>query len=215
MAYSRPPSRWAVAALGLSLFTLTTHSPDQGKNPSLAGTWKYSAEKTAAAELKKGGKEPDADPGYSSGGRPKVGTSVSRRGGSEDRGAGGGAGGGGGDRGSMGPLGMYARPLPQIVITQTDSTIIISDPSGYPRTYRTDGNKAREPLLGADTLEIVAKWKGGKLTTERKLGSFGTVREIYSIDPAAHELTIEVKLTSPQMSVPMEMKRIYDAPPGA
>lgn len=115
----------------------------------------------------------------------------------------------------MGPLGMYVRPLPQLIIVQTDSTITISDPSGTPRTYRTDGRKVFEPMPGSDSLEIVAKLKDGKLTTERKLGSLGTLREVYSIDKDSHELIVDVKLSSPSLVPPLEMRRVYDPAPGS
>lgn len=110
---------------------------------------------------------------------------------------------------------MYARALPELTIEQTDSTVSISDVRGTPRVYRTDGKKQTEPLLGADTLEITAKWKDGKLSTERKLGSYGSIRETYRVDTEAHQLIIDVKLTGAQGGSPVEMRRIYVAPGGS
>jgi hypothetical protein len=206
----RHPARWAAIAAGITLLTAAI-LPGQAKTSSLAGTWKFNLEKTR--EL--AGKRISDAPAFSR----EDGLRNSGANGRTTRNAGGGtpssSGGGGssGGRANLGPLGLYAQPLPELVIVQTDSSVTISDPRGDPRVYRLDGHKAVEPLLGADSLEIVAKWKDGKLTTERKLGSFGTVREVYSIDAAAHALIVDVKLSGPELAPPVELHWIYDAAP--
>lgn len=196
--------RWAHTVVVLGLFTMAAVAPRQGKNPILSGSWKYSEEKSELEALEA------ADPKLlrarrSGGGRVQPGTSISGGG----MGGEGGARPGGGGREAMGPLGLYARPLPQLVISQTDSTITMTDPSGIPRTYHTNGKKEYEPLLGTDTLEITAKWKDGKLTTERKLGSFGHIREVFTLDPESHELIVDVRLTGGQLTQPIELHRVY------
>jgi len=189
----------------------------QSKNPSLAGTWEFDPEKTHEAEAK-----PLSDAAATKGSESGMHTKSRTASGGAPRGAGqgggdspapGGAGGQGGGRGNLGPLGMYARPLPELVILQSDTTVTISDARGTPRTYRTDGHKSIEPLLGADSLEIVARWKDGKLTTERKLGAFGSIRETYRLDPEAHVLIVDVRLTGAQGDAPLEMRRVYAAAP--
>lgn len=204
---------WALATLGIGLLVGAAGPPGQKNKPTLAGTWKLNAEKTAAEQSAQPG-DPTVREGYRPGGRPRVGTGMTG-GGSARPGGGGGESGGGAGRANLGPLGLYARPLPELVVVQTDSSITISDPRGTPRTYRTDGRKEIEPLLGADSLEIVAKWKDGKLTTERKLGSFGSVREVYWIDSDSHALVLEVRLSGPGITPPLAMRRIYDAAPGS
>ena len=114
----------------------------------------------------------------------------------------------------LGPLKLYSRPLPQLVIEQTDSTISISDVSGTPRIYYLDGRKQKEALVNGESMEIVAKLKDGKLTTDRKIGSFGSVREVYSIDADTHGLTVELKITGPAISPPISQLWFYDAPAG-
>jgi hypothetical protein len=216
--------RKVLTLLGLSLVAVSGLEA-QSKNPSLAGTWKYDAARTKEAEAK-----PISDAASSrdeSGMRRSNPSSRARGSGGGGAGSsGGGMGGGGagsaggaepagGGAGRMqGPLGMYARPLPELIIEQTDTTVSISDVRGTPRVYRTDGKKQTEPLLGSDTLEVTAKWKDGKLTTERKLGSYGTIRETYRVDPEAHELIIDVKLTGGQGGSAIELRRIYVAPTG-
>lgn len=52
---------------------------------------------------------------------------------------------------------------------------------------------------------------GGKLTVERKLGSTGSIREVFTMDAAKKRLVVEAKLTSAQLQGSMEIRRVYDA----
>jgi hypothetical protein len=197
--------RRALPLLGMSLLMLAALRPSQGKTASLAGTWKLDVEKTAE-EQKGEPADPRSKQGYNSGGRPRVGTGMT-----EPRGGSGGTGGAPGasaaGRVNLGPLTAYARPQQELVIVQTDSTISITDPRGTPRSYRLNGKKEVEPLLGVDSLEVVARWKGGKLTTERKFGQLGSIREVYSLDSGT--LIVEVRVTAPQLPQPLDTRRIY------
>ncbi|HEV8151022.1 MAG TPA: hypothetical protein VGP61_12620 [Gemmatimonadales bacterium] len=204
MSHIRHPIRAALASVVLASLSLAATGASQGKSVTLAGSWSFDPEKTMA-EAKTQPPDPKSREGYASGGRPRVGTGVTEpRGGQTGRAAGEGS----GARAELGPLSLYARPLPELVIVQSDSTITISDPSGRPRSYYLDGRKELEPLLGADSLEVQARWKGGKLTTERKLGRLGSVREVYSLD-SADNLILEVRLTAPQLTQPLEQRRFY------
>ena len=101
------------------------------------------------------------------------------------------------------------RPIQELRIQQTDSTIAISDASGQFATYPIDGRKFREPQLIGEDIEIVAKWKDNRLTIERKLPSLGTIREIYALDPATGELVLEMKVTGSRLPRGIEMRRVY------
>jgi len=101
------------------------------------------------------------------------------------------------------------RPIPQLRIQQSDSTIAIGDASGQFATYPTDGRKFREPQLIGEDIEIVARWKDRRLTIERKLPSLGTIREIYALDPATGELVLEMKVTGSRLPRGIEMRRVY------
>lgn len=101
------------------------------------------------------------------------------------------------------------RPIPQLRIQQSDSTIAIGDASGQFATYPTDGRKFREPQLIGEDIEIVARWKDRKLTIERKLPSLGTIRETYALDPATGELVLEMKVTGSRLPRGIEMRRVY------
>ncbi|HEV8613457.1 MAG TPA: hypothetical protein VGQ73_08090 [Gemmatimonadales bacterium] len=207
MSHHRNPIGPALASVVLASLSIAAAGSSQGNAVSLTGSWRFDPEKTMAEEK---GQPPDPKTreGYASGGRPRVGTGVTEPRGGGQTGGGRTAGEGAGGRVELGPLNIYARPLPELVVMQSDSTITISDPSGRPRSYHLNGRKEVEALLGTDSLEIQARWKGGKLTTERKLGRFGSVREVYSLD--SHDnLILEVRLTAPQLTQPMEQRRFY------
>lgn len=101
------------------------------------------------------------------------------------------------------------RPIQELRIQQSDSTIAISDASGQFATYPLDGRKYREPQLVGEDIEIVAKWKDRKLSIERKLPSLGTIRESYALDPATGELVLEMKVTGSRLPRGIEMRRVY------
>lgn len=104
----------------------------------------------------------------------------------------------------------FLRPVLQVLIQQTDSTIAISDASGQLATYPTNGRKIREPQLIGEDVEITAKWKDGSLTIERKLPSLGTVKETYWLDPASRELVLQVKVSGSRLPRGIEMRRVYE-----
>ncbi|HEV8355176.1 MAG TPA: hypothetical protein VGQ17_00235 [Gemmatimonadales bacterium] len=206
-------------SLCAGLLGLGALSSQNLQNPSLAGTWKLNAEKSDRPEeaMREAARPEDpANPGKgfsSGGGRPRVGRSGAAAGssGGADAGAmGGGRAGGSGGGAGMAPLMLYVRPLPQLLVEQTDSTLTLSDPTGTPRTFHPDGRKVTEPMLNEEQLELTAKWKSAKLVVERKLGTIGTIKETYLIDPAARQLIVLVNVSSPRLLRAVELRRVYD-----
>ena len=122
-------------------------------------------------------------------------------------------GGQGGPANIAGAISPYLQAHPQIVITQSDSTIVFSLPSGTTEVYRLDGRKERTEVPGAEPIETTARLKGGKLTIERKFGASGTIKEVYSIAGDGKELTVEVRLTGAEIGQPIDQKRVYDLQP--
>ena len=112
-----------------------------------------------------------------------------------------------------GAIGPYLRPHTQIVITQSDSTIAFSLPSGATEIYRIDGRKEKIEVPGAEPIETTARLKGGKLTIERKFGTAGTIKEVYSVGADGKELIVEVRLTGSEITQPIDQKRVYDLQP--
>ncbi len=195
-----PLSPRSVLRAGLLTLTLTlgagVASFAQTKDGTLGGTWKYSAEKSAAEREGK-----PRDPTVSRGlfRDPSLGSPTGVRVSDSDA--------------DLGPLALYARPLPEVVIVQTDSTVSISDQAGQARVYRLDGSKESVPVIGADPIEITARLRGGKLTTERKFGKMGSIREVYSLRDEGNEMLIEVRITTPSLMEPKTQSRVYSLTP--
>lgn len=209
--------RWAV--LGILALAPSLPAAIHAQGP-LNGTWKLNADRTAEENEVQRGRDPTTREGYGRTGSVRPGT-----GRTDPQGGGGGGGGGRGGRGGMGggppqgggagaglgPVGVFARPMPEIAITQSDSTVTLPDPSGVARTLWLDGRKESVQMPGTEPMEISARWKGSKLTVERKFTTLGSVREIYSVSKDGKELLVEIRLTAPALSQPMDSKRVYDA----
>jgi hypothetical protein len=214
-----------VTSVGAILVAITATTYAQEKPATLAGSWKFNPDRTAEQVVKGVGSDKVSErETMGGGGRIHVGAggvagagAAGGGGGDSRRGGGGGgeaAGGGAGFGRAAGPLGMYSRPIRELKIEQTDSTISLSDPRGTPRVYYLDGRKDIQPLLGGENMEIVAKWKDGKLTVERKVG-FDSVKEVYSVDSKTHELQVQVRIASPKLDKPVDSRRIYDPAEGS
>jgi hypothetical protein len=206
--------RHTLAGLGLFILAAGSAVPAAGQTVSLAGTWKLNVKESdnpnekLQAALEKG---PTIVDGMREGrGRPSTGAGRLDRpeSGSSTAGA---ASAGGAAAMRSGPFSRVMRPSPQIIVVQTDTSIVISDDASLPVILYLDGRKVEEPLPGAESMVTTAKWKDGKLTVERKLGSTGSIREVFTMDPAKHRLTVEARLTSAQLQGSLEVRRVYDA----
>jgi len=206
--------RSTLAGLGLLIVAAGAATPAAGQTVSLAGTWKLNAKESDNANLKLQElieKGPTVVSGMrSGGGRPRAGAGGLDRPESGSSGAAAPSASGAAALRS-GPFGRVMRPSPQIIVVQTDSSIVISDDTGLPLVLYLDGRKVQEPMPGAESMVTTAKWKDGKLTVERKMGSTGSIREIFIMDPAKHRLTVDAKLTSAQLQGSLEIRRVYDA----
>jgi hypothetical protein len=188
-----------------------TSAPAQ--TPSFAGTWKLNANESDNPALKLQAlleKGPTVVSGMREGrGRPSTGAGRLDR---PESGSSGAAGASAAGAAAMrsGPYARVMRPAAQILVVQTDSTIVISDDASLPQTLYLDGRKVEDPLPGAESMFTTAKWKDGKLTVERKLGGSGSIREIYTLDAAKRRLLVDAKLTSSELQGTLEVKRVYD-----
>jgi hypothetical protein len=171
--------------LALCLGTLLGALPAGAQAPALAGLWRMSGENSEGN-----------GPGEQSGGL--------RRGGPRMRG------GPPGSQAGSAQLMSHARPVLQLLIRQDDSTVSISDAAGQMEVFRTDGRKVKEELLDGTDIETSARWKDGRLEVERRYGKAGTAREYYGIDPATHQLVVEVRLSGGSLARNIELRRVYD-----
>ena len=204
--------RHTLAGLGILLMAAAA-TPAAAQDVSFAGTWKLNANESDNPALKLQAlleKGPTVVSGMREGrGRPSTGAGRLDR---PESGSSGAAGASAAGAAAMrsGPYARVMRPAAQILVVQTDSTIVISDDTSLPQTLYLDGRKVEEPLPGAESMFTTAKWKDGKLTVERKLGGSGAIREVYTLDAAKRRLLVEAKLTSAELQGTLEVKRVYD-----
>jgi L-aminopeptidase/D-esterase-like protein len=180
-------------------------------SPTLAGTWRFDPGRSA--------EERKAETGNVAAGRGMVrdptrgggggGSDVRPSGAERIPVAGGGERAAGGGLAGLGPMASFARPQPQLVIVQTDSTVALSLPNGVTEVYRLDGRREKIEVPGGEPIETSARWKSGKLTIERKFGSTGSVREVYSLAADGRELMLEVRITGAEIPQPIDQKRVY------
>ena len=166
----------------------------QAQPATLTGTWKFDPQRSAEERKVETGSDPRAGEGMARD-RPRGPPPVpGQRSGPAE----------------LGAMARFAMPSPQMVIVQADSTITIALPNGVSETYRLDGRKETIEVPGAQPIEISARWRGGKLTVEKKFGSTGSIREVYSLAAQGKELRIEVRITGADIPTPVDQKRVYD-----
>jgi hypothetical protein len=205
--------RHTLAGLGILLLAAVA-TPAPAQTASFAGTWKLNANESDNPALKLQAlleKGPTVVSGMREGrGRPSTGAGRIDRPESGSSGAAS-ASAAGASAMRSGPFARVMKPAAQILVVQTDSTIVISDDASLPTTLYLDGRKVEEPLPGAESMYTTAKLKDGKLTVERKLGGSGSIREVYVLDSAKRRLTVDAKLTSGELQGTLEVRRVYDA----
>lgn len=213
--------RHSLAVLGVLAISAAAAPSLSSQAPSLAGAWKLNvAESDKPMEKLKDASSaaPKVNDGYGSM-KDRVGAGriagepggSSGSGGGRSGGGGAAAGGGGGNMSLPGPdFGRIMHPGGEVTVEQSDTTITIADGQSLPQVFFLDGRKVEEPGSGEEPKQTTAKWKDGKLTVEKKLGSIGTIRETYAVDAAKHRLVVDAKLTSSQLGKTLEIRRVYD-----
>jgi len=205
--------RHTLAGLGI-LMLAAGATPAPAQTASFAGTWKLNANESDNPALKLQAlleKGPTVVSGMREGrGRPSTGAGRLDR---PESGSSGAASASATGAAAMrsGPFARVMKPAAQILVVQTDSTIVISDDASLPQTLYLDGRKVEEPLPGAESMYTTARFKDGKLTVERKLGGSGSIREVYVLDAAKRRLTVDAKLSSAELQGTLEVRRVYDA----
>jgi hypothetical protein len=79
-----------------------------------------------------------------------------------------------------------------MTIVQTESMIVITARDGRTTRLSPDGKKIKDE---STNVERKTRWEDGKLVSEIS-GSAGRATEIYSVNPAQHELLVVVRLES-------------------
>jgi len=126
-------------------------------------------------------------------------------------------GGGAGPGGRSGPDGR-AGAAREFVITQTDSTVTLTDARGRALTLYPDGRDvSREIVRDGETVtvRITAEWDGDRLVVARSGGLLGgTVTESFERSPDGAQLLVDVRIQNHRLPEPMTLRRVYDKAAG-
>jgi hypothetical protein len=136
---------------------------------------------------------------------------------------GGGRGGFGGGRGGYGPsmpenaeetmrrreaLRDIMNPPDHLVVTQTDSMIVMTGPDGRTTRLSPDGKKVKDENTG---IERRTKWDAGKLVSEISGVNGMKLTETFAVAPETHQLRVSVQIEGGRGGQARTVTHVYDA----
>jgi hypothetical protein len=185
--------------------------------PSIAGGWTRNPDLSDPPA----GRAAQADGGSDGRGSNGGAGNGRRRGGGGGFGGGGfGRGGGmgrGGRAGSMNPEDMarmrdamrdITNPSDHLIITQTDSMVVLTGADGRTTRLAPDGKKIKDDNT---KVERKTKWDGGKLVTEINGLGRGKVTQTFAVDPDGKQLRLTVVMEGGRSGQPRTITQVYDA----
>jgi hypothetical protein len=120
-------------------------------------------------------------------------------------GQGGGHHGGGASGGEQHPeqaLNLLLNAPDRFLLTQDDQRVVITEPDGRSRTFRTNNHKVK-----VDGHDVQARWDNNHLVKETAVGN-AKVTETYERSPDAHQLIVTTKIDVSGEHV--SVRRVYD-----
>lgn len=209
----------ALAALP-GLPAVQAQSPASGV--SIAGAWTRNSQ-LSDAPVGRGEQGPDGDRGRGE-----------RGGGGRRRGGGGGGGGFGGGLGRGGGMGRggdaggarenhddvarmrdamrdVTNPSDHLIITQTDSMIVLTGADGRTTRLAPDGRKIKDDNT---RIERKTKWEGGKLVSEINGLGPGRMTQTFAVDPERRQLRITLVMDGGRSKQTRSVAtQVFDADP--
>jgi hypothetical protein len=189
--------------------------------PSLAGGWTRNVDLSDASAARGQQSDDGAARGDGSGG-----------GGGRRRGGGGGGGfggggfgrGGGGGRGAGGAaasnpdevarmrdaLRDITNPSDHLIITQTESIVVLTAADGRTTRLSPDGKKIKDDNT---KIERKTKWDGGKLVSEINGLGRGKMTQTFAVDPEGKQLRMIVVMEKGRGGQPQTVTQVYDLDP--
>ena len=204
----------AVAVMPLS--TAAQEKAPASGPASLAGGWTRNADLSDAAPGR--GQQGD-DSGQGRGNSSGGGGGGGRRrggGGGGGGGRGGGMGRGGGGGAAMNPddvarmrdaMRDITNPSDHLVITQTDSMVVLTGADGRATRLSPDGKKIKDENT---KIERKTKWDGGKLVSEINGLGPGKMTQTFAIDPEGKQLRLTVVMEGGGSRQPRTITQVYD-----
>ncbi len=180
--------------------------------PSIAGGWTLNADQSD--------RQSDRDGDRSAGRRDDGGGGYGRRGGGRRGFGGGGFGGGRGGYGRGTPenaeemarrrdaMRDIINPPNHLVVTQTDSMVVMTGPDGRTTRLSPDGKKVKDENTG---IERRTKWDAGKLVSEISGAGGMKLTETYALVPETHQLRISVQIEGGRGGQARTVTHVYDS----
>jgi hypothetical protein len=206
------------AAVALLPGPLAAQAPPSAPATSIAGGW---TRNTDLSDTPTGRGQQGDDSGR------RGGDGSGRGGGGRRGGGGGGFGGGGfGRGGGMGRGGGDGRGNPEdmarmrdamsditnpsdhLIITQTDSIVVLTGADGRTTRLSPDGKKIKDDNT---KIERKTKWDGGKLVSEISGLGPGKMTQTFAVDPETKQLRITVVMDGGRSGQPSTITQVYDA----
>lgn len=94
-------------------------------------------------------------------------------------------------------------------LVQDDSTIVITNESGFTYTLFPDGSERDFPLSDTIMIEVKTSWKDDDLVVEWKPDGGGKMTEVYSLADSRLYLRLEVTIEHGRLPQPIWRSRMY------
>jgi hypothetical protein len=98
-------------------------------------------------------------------------------------------------------------PPDHLIITQTDSMVVLTGADGRTTRLSTDGKKIKDDNT---RIERKTKWDGGKLVSEITGLPSGKMTQTFTVDPAGKQLRITVVMEGGPSGQPRTTTQVYD-----
>jgi len=209
------------AAIALLSGSLAAQKSSPAPATSVAGGWTRNSDLSDTPGGARGQQGDDSGRGSSGGTGTGTGNGggYGGGGGGRRRGGGGGGRGGGQNGGGAAPVNPedaarmrdamrdITNPSDHLVITQTESMVVLTGADGRTTRLSPDGKKIKDENT---KVERKTKWDGGKLVSEiNGLGS-GKMTQTFAVDPEGKQLRITVVMEGGR-GQPRTITQVYDA----
>jgi len=203
-------------AVALCCGPLAAQTLPPAPGPSLSGGWTRNADLSDAPT----GRGPQGDDSGRGRGDRGDGGGGGRRGGGGGFGGGGfgrGGGGQGGDGGRGNAEDMarirdamrdITNPSDHLIITQTDSMVVLTGADGRTTRLSPDGRKIKDENT---KIERKTKWDGRKLVSEISGLPAGKMTQTVALNPEGKQLRITVMMDAGTSGQPRTITHVYDA----
>ncbi|PYQ73334.1 MAG: hypothetical protein DMG04_14250 [Acidobacteria bacterium] len=99
-------------------------------------------------------------------------------------------------------------PPNHLVVTQTDSMVVMTGPDGRTTRLSPDGKKVKDENTG---IERRTRWDAGKLVSEISGAGGMKLTETYALVPETHQLRISVQIEGGRGGQARTVTDVYDS----